>query len=123
MQLTLNDLRRFAFGRGITSHGTKYQLAELIAIKVDPETVRHFLSSNNLGKIFVRPLVTNLPLLKKYIWAELNRTNLYFQWLEQVYCLRIPPKRYTKEDKQRFQEAELKRDSCTDMNLCHTIPA
>lgn len=115
MQLTLNDLRQYAFERGVASHGTKYQLAKLIEEELDPEIVRNYLRIKNSGTNFIRPIVSDLPLLKKYIWAEINRIDLYLHWLEKVYCLRIPPIRYSKEQLQRWKNAEIKRERRANM--------
>ncbi len=117
MQFTLNELRQFAFDRGIPSHGTKYQIAELIVKRIDHDSVNNLLFSKNTGKILLKPLVSNLPLLKRYIWAEINRINLYIEWLERVYCLKIPPKSYTEKEKLKFQKVELQNRHTKNMSI------
>jgi hypothetical protein len=37
------------------------------------------------------PLVVNLPSLKKYVWSEIARIELYLEWVQHIHCLRRPP--------------------------------
>ncbi len=99
MNLTLRELREFALDEGVRARGSKHSVATAIAAQVSPEKIRTRRVSSGCEGKYVRPLISNLPTFKKYIWTEVRRLDLYLQWIVKVDCLRIPPQRYTREEK------------------------
>ncbi len=95
MNLTLKDLRQFAFEHDIKSHGPKYRLIRAIVAQAGQEEIKKLLRL--LGdKRYVRPLVADLPLLQKHVGAESSRVGWYLKWIEHVLCLsHTPPKLQT----------------------------
>lgn len=91
MNLTLKDLKQFAFRHGIKSHGPKHRLIQAIAAQVGQEEIKSLLSSLDTEVWYIRPLVSNLPLLKKYVWTEMHRIGLYLEWVRCVHCLQMAP--------------------------------
>jgi hypothetical protein len=87
MTLTSKELKQFAFDHGINSSGPKQKLTgrlvdelaegdlhSIVAAKLDPQT------------LYVRPIVSDARLLKKYIWAEVDRIQLYTDWVRHFEC-------------------------------------
>lgn len=95
MGLTLKKLKQFAFEHSIKPHGPKHRLAQSIVAQVEPTRIQDLVDDTLGGKSYVRPLTADLPLLKKYVWAETHRIELHLRWVQQIYCLKIPPQRIT----------------------------
>jgi hypothetical protein len=92
MNLTLKDLKRFAFDRGIKSSGPKHNLIQRLVAHVGQEEIETLLVETLDTEVrYIRPLVNDLPLLKKYIRAEVDRIELYSRWVEHVQCLHLAP--------------------------------
>jgi hypothetical protein len=94
MNLTLKDLKQFAFRHEVRSHGPKHRLIQAIVAQAGQEEVKSLLNSLGTEVRYIRPLVTNLSLLKKYVWAEVHRLELYLEWIQRVHCLCLAPLQY-----------------------------
>lgn len=94
MWLTVKDLKQLAADEGIKVYGRKSELARSLAEQLGEERIAAYLSEKNISNRHLRPNVTNSNSLKKYIWAETRRLELYVRWIEKVECLKeSPPKR------------------------------
>ncbi len=96
MSKTVKELKQFLFDHNLTSHGTKYQLIQAIVSTVDQSTIKKWLDFKN-EKEFVYPLVSNLSLLKNYIWAETTIIEDYINWICQTKHLDKPEQASTVE--------------------------
>ncbi len=94
MDLTVKELKQFAFEHRVESHGPKHRLVKAIVTQVGQDEIRALLDSLSTDTRYLRPLVGDLPLLKKLVWAETHRIELYLQWVERVHCLRLAPPEY-----------------------------
>jgi hypothetical protein len=90
MSLSLKDLKQFAFDHGVAPHSSKHRLIQAIVAEVGLEEIRD-LASMMPNVRHVRLLVSNPPLLKRYVRAEGNRIELYLEWIRRVHCLGFPP--------------------------------
>ena len=90
MSLGLKDLKQFAFDHGVAPHGSKHRLIQAIVTQIGQEEIG-YLNSLIPDIRYVRLLVSNLPLLKKHVWTERNRIELYLEWIRRVHCLGFPP--------------------------------
>ena len=87
MNLTTKDLKQFGFDRGINSTGPKQRLIERLVAGLADEDLKSLLARKlHRGTLYVRPLVHSSPVLKKYIWAEFERLELYTNWVRQFEC-------------------------------------
>lgn len=87
MNLTLKDLKQFAFDRAIGARGPKQRLIGRLIAEVEEKDVKNLLAQKlERETLYIRPLVHNPPVLKKYIWAELDRLELYVDWVRWVEC-------------------------------------
>jgi len=84
MTCTVNELRRFAFEHGIRTRGSKHRIIKSIVGRVDPESLQTLLDLPSAEHSFLRPLIAELSLLKKFVWAETNRIELYERWIRYV---------------------------------------
>jgi hypothetical protein len=87
MKLTSKDLKQFAFDRGINSTGPKQKLIERLVAELADQDVRSLLVRTlDRETLYLRPLVYNPPVLKRYIWAEVERIELYTDWVRHLQC-------------------------------------
>ena len=95
MGLTLKELKKFAFEHGIKSYGPKHRLIRSIVAQVEQPEIQALIDDILGDKSYLLPLTLDLPLLKKYVWAETHRLKLYLRWIQQIHCLEVAPKKIT----------------------------
>ena len=87
MSLASKDLKQFAFDHGIGSAGPKQKVIQRLVSELAGEDLVNLLARKvDRQTLYIRPLVHNPPVLKKYIWAEVDRIQLYADWVRQLEC-------------------------------------
>lgn len=124
MWLTVKDLKQLAADAGIKIYGRKSELVSSLVEQLSEERIAAYLSEKNISNRHLRPNVTNSKTLKKYIWAETRRLELYVRWIEKVECLKEPPPKRTiaplsteDEEEEEFRADPLAPDPYEPGNL------
>lgn len=82
--LTVRQLKLTARKYGIelcSDYRNKAGLCAEIASKMNQEQVKETLANNNIPATHIHLQVNRIVDFKKFIWAEINRINLYTEWL------------------------------------------
>jgi len=109
--LTAKDLKQFAFDHGVKPRGSKHELIQELVASVVPEAIEGLLREKLWADTKrVRIVVDSFPLLKKYIWAEIHRLDLYLGWVRLVHCLRWSPPRVFSEPAHSAADTSTDRD-------------
>lgn len=89
MTQSIVELKKFALDHGISAYGIKQKICQTICREIDIRKINEFLQRKNIDNSkYLRPLISNLPSLKKYIWAEIYRMKVYVRWIEDIECLK-----------------------------------
>lgn len=90
LNLSIKELKKFAFAQGIKTQKTKFDLSNAICDLVGIKEIENFLSSFDDDR-YIEILINDIPLLKKQIYHEIYRFDLYIDWIEYINGLYLPP--------------------------------
>lgn len=83
MNATLHDLKTFCFRNGLDAHGSKYQVIQMITSGIPEEKIKRWIQKGDKSS-YIRPLVKDFQLLKKYFRSASSDLFLYLRWLRET---------------------------------------
>ena len=87
MTKTSKELKKFAFDNNLSSNGTKYKVIQTIVNGVDYESIKTKLDIKS-EDVYIRPMFSETPSLKKYIWSNDRVIKLYLEWIHEIKYLK-----------------------------------
>ena len=92
--LTVRNLKQFAADEGVKVYGRKSEMAQMLVQQVSGNRIADYLATQGITDRYLQLNVSRQKSLKRYVWAEIHRIELYANWIEHVECLKMPPREH-----------------------------